>query len=593
MRQINSSTLIPIEQSFRISAGPGAGKTFWLIEHIKNVLHKSKRLKKSRKISCITYTNIAVEILQNGLRERSENVEISTLHSFLYKHIVKPYTGFLEPELELNAEKLNGHDDHFVSKKKITKWLEEHKNKKNLKNPYTINQLTKLPNNLHALSNWLGTISYRLENNSLEIRADRSKAFYLVKDKNDKVKRRYLSKSCLECLETDLISYKRQFWKSGTIHHDDVLYFSYLLIKQYPLILSVLRTKFPYFFVDEFQDTSPIQTWIIKQIAQEETVVGVIGDKAQSIYSFQGAKPEHFSSFGLNEITEYTMTENRRSTNQIIELLNLLRSDFKQTTFRNIKGEIPSLLIGGGISTLHKAFEICNNEEVQSLSRLNISSNIIKKHLDLSEYDQNTELMLNEIDPSNQGNGYRSRMIILFVHAIEFAQQGLFKEAIKKADKALIYIEDEFSRKRQCLSAIKLLLDCYDDYKEETLQTFHGILKTKLDLSISNLSGGKIKDFYQKHSYQQLAICTKIADDQSLSRTIHKAKGAEFDNVLLALKSSSDIQFLLNPNLESNEEHRINYVAISRAKNRLFISVPSLSKSNRKKLEGYMEIIEC
>ena len=71
---------------------------------------------------------------------------------------------------------------------------------------------------------------------------------------------------------------------------------------------------------------------------------------------------------------------------------------------------------------------------------------------------------------------------------------------------------------------------------------------------------------------------------------IHKAKGDEFDNVLLVLREENDINFLIEQNLLSNEEHRINYVAISRARNRLFISVPVLSVTNQTRLNENYDI---
>ena len=76
----------------------------------------------------------------------------------------------------------------------------------------------------------------------------------------------------------------------------------------------------------------------------------------------------------------------------------------------------------------------------------------------------------------------------------------------------------------------------------------------------------------------------------SSHKTIHKAKGDEFDNVLLVLREENDINFLIEQNLLSNEEHRINYVAMSRAKNRLFISIPTLSASTQLSLNGTYDI---
>jgi len=91
-RITSDSALIDIEHHFRVSAGPGAGKTHWLVEHIRNVLHRSNRLGKTRKIACITYTNIAVETILSRLGTSVDRVEVSTIHSFLYKrnHSVNP-----------------------------------------------------------------------------------------------------------------------------------------------------------------------------------------------------------------------------------------------------------------------------------------------------------------------------------------------------------------------------------------------------------------------------------------------------------------------------------------------------------------------
>ena len=67
-----------------------------------------------------------------------------------------------------------------------------------------------------------------------------------------------------------------------------------------------------------------------------------------------------------------------------------------------------------------------------------------------------------------------------------------------------------------------------------------------------------------------------------------------FDNVLLILRAESDLAFLLNPDLtaanKEAEEQRIYYVAVSRAKKRLFVSVPSLQASKQKILSGKFQI---
>ena len=104
--------------------------------------------------------------------------------------------------------------------------------------------------------------------------------------------------------------YKKMAWSRGVLHHDDILFFSYQLINKYPFALSVIRASFPYFLVDEFQDTSPIQVYLLKLIAKEETIVGIVGDEAQSIYKFLGVKENQLQSFELSNMATYEIKDN-------------------------------------------------------------------------------------------------------------------------------------------------------------------------------------------------------------------------------------------------------------------------------------------
>lgn len=86
--EINSDTLIDIDQPFKVHAGPGAGKTHWLSTHIKHILGKSKRIGIIRKIACISYTNVGAETILNRVPNSSSCIEVATIHSFLYNNIL-------------------------------------------------------------------------------------------------------------------------------------------------------------------------------------------------------------------------------------------------------------------------------------------------------------------------------------------------------------------------------------------------------------------------------------------------------------------------------------------------------------------------
>ena len=285
------------------------------------------------------------------------------------------------------------------------------------------------------------------------------------------------------------------------------------------------------------------------------------------------------------------MADNRRSTNQIIEVLNRVRVDIKQNKFRNEDGEKPIIIVGEMIASLIQAKLISNNEPVYSLSRNNITSNAMKKEICGSFFNDKLIEELSAKDKPSSSNNYRSKVIIATIKATEFARERQFKDAIKELEKIFKDENDEIKGKKEALKHICLLLKKYDDFKDKTLFNFHSIVKNEIKLDISKLASGVAKTFYEGHSYQQLALCVKIGEDFSRHKTIHKAKGDEFSNVLVILKDENDLEFLLNPNLKDKEEQRIHYVAISRAMDRLFINTPSLHEGNLSKLEGMFQII--
>ncbi|MBD8027594.1 ATP-dependent helicase [Ureibacillus sp. Re31] len=568
MITITSSDLIDIEQHFKITAGPGAGKTHWLVNHIKNTVKNSLRLEKTRKIACITYTNVAVETILKRLGTGITNrVEVSTIHSFLYKHVIKPYIFLVADEFNLNVKKIDGHDIILPQRSIVGTWLENHVNKDKLKHPNTIKQLQFTEDKMASLWVWLSNLQYKFENgDALNLVGKKEKAGAISK--------------VAGILEEDLFSYKKLSWERGKIDHDDVLFFSYVLITRHAFILKVLRAKFPYFFLDEVQDTNPIQTKILKLIAQEETIVGVIGDPAQSIYAFQGASIDEFINLKLENMVEYQILENRRSSNQIIDLLNKVRTDIVQTKFKNFDSELPILFIGDTRDAYRKIIELCGEgSTIHTLSRDNPTANAMKSLVSLNGIDTRLLTKFKEAD----SNKDRMRIILNSIEAVEFARIGDYKNALDKM-KALFSDCPEKDQVNNSIKLLQELLAKYCSYNEKSLMTFYTVMKSHI--SMSSFKAGTAKNFYDETTYNQLAICINFKEDTSHHRTIHKAKGDEFENVLLI---PSSLAFLINPNLE-NEEDRVYYVGMSRAINRLFFVFPKITKKNQKFIEDQYNI---
>lgn len=317
---IKSNDSIGIEKNFKVEAGPGAGKTFWLINHIKNVINNSDIMLKSSKVACITYTNSAVDEINTRLDSFSEKVEVSTIHNFLYKNILKPFL-FLIDESSLNKEKVDGHINAILNKNILFKW-------KGITNQSYIIEDEKIFDCL-SYANWIFD-----KNKNLILDLPLDKKFKLKVNPSYSIKK------------TSLIEYKKLLWAKGIIEHNDVLYFCYKLIKDNPRIVELIKNKFPYIFIDEFQDTSPLQTEIIKTFSDFNIIIGIIGDPAQSIYSFQGGNPDDFKNFSINDMQHFIIQSNNRSSKKIINLLNSLRKDIIQVPIREFEGNKIKLFVG-------------------------------------------------------------------------------------------------------------------------------------------------------------------------------------------------------------------------------------------------------
>lgn len=558
--QIDSNKrLEDIDHHFKVSAGPGAGKTYWLVEHIRNVLHHSSRLSKIRKIACITYTNIAVETILTRLGTSATQVDVSTIHSFLYRHIVKPYVFLIADEYGLDYSKLDGHDELNHSYTKLSNWV-------------TLTSQNFLLRDKENVIKALDAIQWQLKDNG-EILLE----LPIVKA--------YLGRNA-KIRKTSYVDYRKQHWLSGKIHHDDVLFFSYKLIEKYPFILEVIRAKFPYFFIDEFQDCNPIQVAIIKKIAESETVVGCIGDPAQSIYEFQGADVEQFLIFNLDGMHHYQILKNNRSTIKIVKILNLIRSDLIQEAARDSEGENHCLIVGNTKEAIRIVREKCINEVFYTLSRDNFIAKALHNELDDSFNIDNLFESIIAIDTNKE----RRQLVCSSIKAIELTREKKFKEAFKELKK--IFPESKYSISTS-IEYLSTLIKEYDSYKTKNLINFIEVLQRLLNSPITKVSRSRVKEFYESTNYNQLSVCISIPDDMSLNKTIHKSKGDEFNNVLLVLESHKELNFILYPQLFDNEEHRIRYVAVSRAKERLFISVPSLEVADEAKFSEHFEIVRC
>lgn len=549
---IHSKDVQPFDTCIKVLAGPGAGKTHWLIGQIKHVLSESNDLGLSRKVGCITYTNKATENILNHVGINNNRLEVSTIHAFLYKNIIKPYFHLIADEEGFAIDKLDGHDETIISSYGF------------------VSELMKA-NRMGMLVKDHAKESYKLKQTVEDYRWGLTK--------KDIILQKTINYPRIPGIgEKYVLAYKKKVWREyGIMHHDDVLYFTYKLIEKEPRIIMFLVSKFPYLLIDEYQDSSSIQHWLFTKLAEAGCKITLIGDKAQSIYTFAGADMANIDTFVAPGIKTFTIADNHRSTQNIIDFLNILRTDLEQKSLRKECFDKVTIVCGNSMDAYKTALKHCGDEELYALTWKNEDANVMKLGLEASGKKEDMLGHLSEYD----SNSDRRRMVVNVITGIENARQLIMDEAVKYTAKGFRLNTKHINQKKRTIVNMYTLLKSYDEYCNGSLLDFLNKLR-EIDESIPKVSRGAVLEAYQK-PYADYAKSVNYTDDNTHFITIHKSKGLGFDNVLLVFPEKEvGLGFLLNTDLtQADDDHRLYYVACSRARNRLFINLPELDEKEK------------
>lgn len=194
----------------------------------------------------------------------------------------------------------------------------------------------------------------------------------------------------------------RFYWErcrqSDVMDFDDLLLYTYLLFKQYPDICRRYAEHFQYVLVDEYQDTNFAQHSIVQQLTGIHRKVCVVGDDAQSIYSFRGANIDNILKFTqlYNDARLFKLEQNYRSTQTIVKAANSLieknREQIRKEVFsKNEAGEPITVfsaysdveegeIVAGKIAQLHTR-EGYGYDDFAVLYRTNAQSRIFEEAL--------------------------------------------------------------------------------------------------------------------------------------------------------------------------------------------------------------------
>ena len=600
-----------LKSHFKIYAGPGAGKTHFLVENVKNIVTQNSAIveSRSRKVLCVTYTNAAVDEIKKRLDKFTDCVDVCTIHGFIIEHIIQPFQQDLISLME---------SDFGISvraKGKITSQIEG----LGILHGIDKNEIYEYVKKLNPSEFSSDVFDYSKKAMG-EIQTDNNSfADSVIKGETRQVKLKAPSKIA----ECHIIPLKQYVWSVvRKLTHDEVLYFGYRILETNPTALYAIRVKFPFIFVDEFQDTNPIQTLLIKLIGQRSTIVGVIGDIAQSIYSFQGARPTDFGTFsieGQRPIEEYVINGNRRSTANIVNLCNFLRQSdnkVKQVSKRaynsedekakaeakkihfligssqNVQGIIQAVIQDGGVVLTRAwaaAFDYIRDIDDEQ-------SELLKSIY--SSYRPSPIQLRDEIVEHNNVTWVRAfRFIFMlwegylngsFIDILRSLQLYGSIDPQKITPKVIYQIgkisKDMFSTIGDDTCTVSIIEAFNSKIKEqEYIDLRKAVFDDDFEIPLFDEYDDSRRDLINGlHWGTSHKLFTEVFSEDSKYMTVHQAKGLEWDKVIVSVTPNKFDKIKLSalfsrPQLidetPSDEFTRMYYVACSRAKEDLYIHI--------------------
>lgn len=572
-----------------ILAGPGSGKTRVITYKIAYLLEQEKA--KPWEVLAITFTNKAAkemkERLHNLIEEDIKGMQISTLHSFGLR-VIKEYYDFFGLDRTFT---IIDESDSISLIKKIIKEL-------------NLDEKKYIP---RAIKNKISGAKNELLN------PEGFKVFARTPYDEDVVK---IYKK-----------YEEKLKRNSSVDFDDLLMLPIELFRKDKEALEHYQNRYKYVFIDEYQDTNEAQYLLSKMISDKYKNICVVGDESQSIYSWRGANYKNILNFekDYKNAKVILLEQNYRSTKTILEAANSVIKNNKEKKDKHLwtlngkgskikylrcydeKDEILNIINtikkfkSEGIPYKEMVVLYRTNAQSQSIERGFIENTIPYKVVGSYAYFNRKEikdlvaylrLINNEKDD------------VSLIRAMNAPKRGIGAKTIEKLElnanennvsifdsitsgkelafKNLILDIKEKMKDKSFVDLVELVLDesgLKDEYKEKTienesrlenLEEFKSIARNFEDYN----PGATLEEFLIEISLISDVKEASDCDEVVTLMTMHAVKGLEFDVVFITgleegLFPHSNSMF---DESELEEERRLFYVAITRAKKVLYLT---------------------
>ena len=430
-------------------------------------------------------------------------------------------------------------------------------------------------------------------------------------------------------------------------NYDDILLKFDQMLTDYSNIARRIEDTYRYIMVDEYQDTNTLQDSIIRKIRTKNTNLMVVGDDMQSIYKFRGADVQNILSFPkrYTDCKVIYLTENYRSSQEILNLANHVMTNATEGYQKNLRAQFSSQELPKVYSvndTKTEAEFVLNRIKAKHAEGIPYNDICVLYRNSFQSYE--LEVLLNKAgldfekyggirfldrahikdvlaflriytNPSDELAWFR----ILQLHiglgkvyarnisrkCLEYGPEYLIDDCHKRKKYGVhirkLYDEIQSWEGKEFLEILKSSCAYYAKTLENTIRNKKVDSESDKEESLQDLERNKeditilqemAKDYDSALAFLDATTldATKSKEneeDKLVLSTIHSIKGLEYDTVIL-LDCIDEIlpsaRYIGSP--EDNEDVRCMYVAVTRAKNTLYMMVPKIALKYGKAIPG-------
>ena len=430
-------------------------------------------------------------------------------------------------------------------------------------------------------------------------------------------------------------------------NYDDILLKFDQMLTDYSNIARRIEDTYRYIMVDEYQDTNTLQDSIIRKIRTKNTNLMVVGDDMQSIYKFRGADVQNILSFPkrYTDCKVIYLTENYRSSQEILNLANHVMTNATEGYQKNLRAQFSSQelpKVYGVNDTKTEAEFVLNRIKAKHAEGIPYNDICVLYRNSFQSYE--LEVLLNKAgldfekyggirfldrahikdvlaflriytNPSDELAWFRILQLHIGIgkvyarnisrKCLEYGPEYLIDDCHKRKKYGVhirkLYDEIQSWEGKEFLEILKSSCAYYAKTLENTIRNKKVDSESDKEESLQDLERNKeditilqemAKDYDSALAFLDATTldATKSKgneEDKLVLSTIHSVKGLEYDTVVL-LDCIDEIlpsaRYIGSP--EDNEDVRCMYVAVTRAKNTLYMMVPKIALKYGKAIPG-------